>query len=89
MHLSRNFPCKPANAFQQLFFTQHFREIKKGNIGLALQELVNKIRDSTGRKVDYGIMEERGGLVHPSLQVRARHCSSMFDSLGGLSQLCV
>uniref|UniRef100_A0A669P214 Complex I assembly factor ACAD9, mitochondrial n=1 Tax=Phasianus colchicus TaxID=9054 RepID=A0A669P214_PHACC len=42
-------------------------------------ELVNKVRDSTGRKVDYGIMEERGGLVHPSLQVRARHC---------LSQLC-
>uniref|UniRef100_A0A8C3PZU9 Complex I assembly factor ACAD9, mitochondrial n=1 Tax=Chrysolophus pictus TaxID=9089 RepID=A0A8C3PZU9_CHRPC len=36
--------------------------------GLAVQELVNKVRDSTGRKVDYGIMEERGGLVHPSLQ---------------------
>ncbi|XP_019475590.1 complex I assembly factor ACAD9, mitochondrial isoform X1 [Meleagris gallopavo] len=48
--------------------TDKIKEIKKGNIGLALQELVNKVRDSTGRKVDYGIMEERGGLVHPSLQ---------------------
>uniref|UniRef100_A0A803Y033 Acyl-CoA dehydrogenase family member 9 n=1 Tax=Meleagris gallopavo TaxID=9103 RepID=A0A803Y033_MELGA len=59
--------------------TDKIKEIKKGNIGLALQELVNKVRDSTGRKVDYGIMEERGGLVHPSLQVRARHRSSTFD----------
>ncbi|XP_052534448.1 complex I assembly factor ACAD9, mitochondrial [Tympanuchus pallidicinctus] len=48
--------------------TDKIKEIKKGNIGLALQELVNKVRDSAGRKVDYGIMEERGGLVHPSLQ---------------------
>ncbi|OXB71502.1 UNVERIFIED_CONTAM: hypothetical protein H355_004923 [Colinus virginianus] len=54
--------------FQQLFLTQHFREIKKGNVGVALQEFANKLRDSMGRKVDYGIMEERGGLVHPSLQ---------------------
>lgn len=56
---------------------------------MALQELVNKVRDTTGRKVDYGIMEERGGLVHPSLQVRARPCSVMFGSVEGLSQLCV
>ncbi|XP_072203549.1 complex I assembly factor ACAD9, mitochondrial [Excalfactoria chinensis] len=48
--------------------TGKIKEIKKGNVGLALQELVNKVRDTTGRKVDYGIMEARGGLVHPSLQ---------------------
>ncbi|POI26054.1 hypothetical protein CIB84_010198, partial [Bambusicola thoracicus] len=48
--------------------TDKIKEIKKGNVGLALQELVNKVRDTTGRKVDYGIMEQRGGLVHPSLQ---------------------
>ncbi|XP_021264991.1 acyl-CoA dehydrogenase family member 9, mitochondrial, partial [Numida meleagris] len=48
--------------------TDKIKEIKKGNIGVALQEFLNKLRDSMGRKVDYGIMEERGGLVHPSLQ---------------------
>ncbi|XP_065605720.1 complex I assembly factor ACAD9, mitochondrial [Cyrtonyx montezumae] len=48
--------------------TDKIKEIKKGNVGVALQEFANKLRDSMGRKVDYGIMEERGGLVHPSLQ---------------------
>ncbi|XP_015730212.1 complex I assembly factor ACAD9, mitochondrial [Coturnix japonica] len=52
--------------------TDKLKEIKKGNVGLALQELVNKVRDTTGRKVDYGIMEARGGLVHPSLQDSAK-----------------
>ncbi|NXJ12224.1 ACAD9 dehydrogenase, partial [Odontophorus gujanensis] len=48
--------------------TDKIKEIKKGNVGVALQEFASQLRDSMGRKVDYGIMEERGGLVHPSLQ---------------------
>uniref|UniRef100_A0A8B9BW19 Complex I assembly factor ACAD9, mitochondrial n=1 Tax=Anser brachyrhynchus TaxID=132585 RepID=A0A8B9BW19_9AVES len=41
----------------------------KGNVGVALEEFLNKLRDSMGRKVDFGLAGDRG-LVHPSLQVK-------------------
>ncbi|NXC40680.1 ACAD9 dehydrogenase, partial [Penelope pileata] len=44
------------------------KRIQHRNVGVALEEFLNKLRDSMGRKVDYGIIGERGGLVHPSLQ---------------------
>ncbi|NXW30707.1 ACAD9 dehydrogenase, partial [Phaetusa simplex] len=45
----------------------HILEIKKGNVGVALGEFLNKLRDTMGRKVDYGLVGDRG-VVHPSLQ---------------------
>ncbi|CAM9364579.1 unnamed protein product [Bubo scandiacus] len=47
--------------------TDKIKEIKKGNVGVALGEFVNKLRDTMGRKVDYGLVGDRG-VVHPSLQ---------------------
>ncbi|NWY63005.1 ACAD9 dehydrogenase, partial [Chionis minor] len=47
--------------------TDKIKEIKKGNVGLALGEFLNKLRDTMGRRVDYGLAG-RGGVVHPSLQ---------------------
>uniref|UniRef100_A0A493T1U1 Acyl-CoA dehydrogenase family member 9 n=1 Tax=Anas platyrhynchos platyrhynchos TaxID=8840 RepID=A0A493T1U1_ANAPP len=47
--------------------TEKIKEIKKGNVGVALEEFLNKLRDSMGRKVDFGLAGDRG-LVHPSLQ---------------------
>lgn len=38
-------------------------------MGVALGEFLNKLRDTMGRKVDYGLVGDRG-VVHPSLQVR-------------------
>uniref|UniRef100_A0A663MLF2 Complex I assembly factor ACAD9, mitochondrial n=1 Tax=Athene cunicularia TaxID=194338 RepID=A0A663MLF2_ATHCN len=49
--------------------TDKIKEIKKGNVGVALGEFLNKLRDTMGRKVDYGLVGV-GGVVHPSLQVR-------------------
>ncbi|XP_032851702.2 complex I assembly factor ACAD9, mitochondrial isoform X3 [Tyto alba] len=47
--------------------TDKIKEIKKGNVGVALGEFLNKLRDTMGRKVDYGLVGD-GGVVHPSLQ---------------------
>ncbi|KAF1657014.1 Acyl-CoA dehydrogenase family member 9, mitochondrial, partial [Eudyptes chrysocome] len=49
--------------------TDKIKEIKKGNVGVALGEFLSKLRDTMGRKVDYGLVGDRG-VVHPSLQVR-------------------
>ncbi|XP_075015510.1 complex I assembly factor ACAD9, mitochondrial isoform X1 [Calonectris borealis] len=47
--------------------TDKIKEIKKGNVGVALGEFLSKLRDTMGRKVDYGLVGDRG-VVHPSLQ---------------------
>ncbi|XP_075618824.1 complex I assembly factor ACAD9, mitochondrial isoform X4 [Balearica regulorum gibbericeps] len=47
--------------------TDKIKEIKKGNVGVALGEALSKLRDMMGRKVDYGLVGDRG-VVHPSLQ---------------------
>ncbi|XP_071611557.1 complex I assembly factor ACAD9, mitochondrial isoform X2 [Heliangelus exortis] len=47
--------------------TDKIKEIKKGNVGVALGEFLNKLRDVMGRKVDYGLVGKHG-VVHPSLQ---------------------
>ncbi|NWJ09880.1 ACAD9 dehydrogenase, partial [Crypturellus undulatus] len=47
--------------------TDKIKEIRKGNIGVALGEFLSRFRDTMGRKVDYGLVGERG-VVHPSLQ---------------------
>ncbi|NWI14752.1 ACAD9 dehydrogenase, partial [Crypturellus soui] len=47
--------------------TDKIKEIRKGNVGVALEEFLSRFRDSMGRKVDYGLVGERG-VVHPSLQ---------------------
>ncbi|NXW15843.1 ACAD9 dehydrogenase, partial [Circaetus pectoralis] len=47
--------------------TDKIKEIKKGNVGVALGEFLSKLRDIMGRKVDYGLVGDRG-VVHPSLQ---------------------
>ncbi|XP_025922194.1 acyl-CoA dehydrogenase family member 9, mitochondrial isoform X2 [Apteryx rowi] len=49
----------------------HFREIKKGNVGVALEEFLSKFQDMMGRKVDYGLVGERG-VVHPSLEASGK-----------------
>ncbi|KAK2534433.1 complex I assembly factor ACAD9, mitochondrial isoform X1 [Columba livia] len=47
--------------------TDKIKEIKRGNVGLALGEFLAKLRDTMGRKVDYGLVGDRG-VAHPSLQ---------------------
>ncbi|NXM05042.1 ACAD9 dehydrogenase, partial [Tyrannus savana] len=47
--------------------TDKIKEIKKGNVGVALGEFVNRMRDVMGRKVDLGLVGDTG-VVHPSLQ---------------------
>ncbi|NWV01414.1 ACAD9 dehydrogenase, partial [Upupa epops] len=47
--------------------TDKIKEIKKGNVGIALVEFLNKFRDMMGRKVDYGLVGDQG-VAHPSLQ---------------------
>ncbi|NXX42778.1 ACAD9 dehydrogenase, partial [Tricholaema leucomelas] len=51
--------------------TDRIKEIKKGNVGVALGEFMNKFRDTMGRKVDYGLAGDRG-VAHPSLQESAK-----------------
>ncbi|NWR77223.1 ACAD9 dehydrogenase, partial [Centropus unirufus] len=51
--------------------TAKLKEIKKGNVGVALGEFLNKLRDTMGRKVDYGLVGD-SGVVHPSLQESAK-----------------
>ncbi|XP_042311419.1 complex I assembly factor ACAD9, mitochondrial isoform X2 [Sceloporus undulatus] len=47
--------------------TEKIKEIKKGNVSVALNIFVNKFRDSIGRKVDLGLVG-KDGVVHPSLE---------------------
>ncbi|NXD67992.1 ACAD9 dehydrogenase, partial [Eolophus roseicapillus] len=47
--------------------TGRIKEIRKGNVEVALSEFLNKLRDTMGRKVDFGLVGDRG-VVHPSLQ---------------------
>ncbi|NWX85254.1 ACAD9 dehydrogenase, partial [Nothoprocta ornata] len=51
--------------------TEKIKEIKKGNIGVALGEVFSRFQDTVGRKVDYGLVGERG-VVHPSLQASGK-----------------
>ncbi|XP_030425637.1 acyl-CoA dehydrogenase family member 9, mitochondrial isoform X2 [Gopherus evgoodei] len=47
--------------------TGKIKEMKKGNVGVALEIFVNKFRDSMGRKVDLGLVG-KDGVAHPSLE---------------------
>ncbi|NXA33456.1 ACAD9 dehydrogenase, partial [Eudromia elegans] len=51
--------------------TEKIKEIKKGNVGVALGEFLSRLQDTMGRKVDYGLVGERG-VAHPSLQPSAK-----------------
>ncbi|XP_048347747.1 complex I assembly factor ACAD9, mitochondrial [Sphaerodactylus townsendi] len=54
--------------------TEKIKEIKKGDVGVALGMFVKRIRDSLGRKVDLGLLGKDGksGVVHPSLEESAK-----------------
>ncbi|XP_067399884.1 complex I assembly factor ACAD9, mitochondrial [Emydura macquarii macquarii] len=47
--------------------TGKIKEMKKGNLGVALEMFVKKFHDSMGRKVDLGLVGEKG-VAHPSLE---------------------
>lgn len=49
------------------------REMKKGNIGLAIGMVSKKLRASLGASVDLGLTG-KDGVVHPSLEVRELWC---------------
>ncbi|KAH0630094.1 hypothetical protein JD844_012719 [Phrynosoma platyrhinos] len=51
--------------------TEKIKEIKKGNVSVALNIIVNRLRDSIGRKVDLGLVG-KDGVVHPSLEESAK-----------------
>lgn len=49
------------------------REMKKGNVGVVFEMLGKKLKDSMGRKIDYGLTG-KDGVVHPSLTVSRFWC---------------
>lgn len=51
------------------------REMKRGNIGLALGLVGKQLRSSFGASVDLGLTGQ-DGVVHPSLAVRMLKCSA-------------
>ncbi|NWZ86720.1 ACAD9 dehydrogenase, partial [Poecile atricapillus] len=51
--------------------TDKINAIKKGNMGVALGEFLTRLQDTLGRKVDLGLVGDRG-VVHPSLQESAK-----------------
>ncbi|CAB1353138.1 unnamed protein product, partial [Coregonus sp. 'balchen'] len=51
--------------------TGKIKEMKKGNVGVALEMLGRKLGDALGRKVDLGLTG-RDGVVHPALADSAR-----------------
>ncbi|XP_034962168.1 complex I assembly factor ACAD9, mitochondrial isoform X1 [Zootoca vivipara] len=51
--------------------TGKIKEIKKGNVGVALNMFVNTLRNSIGRTVDLGLVGQ-DGVVHPSLEESAK-----------------
>lgn len=54
-------------------------------MGVALGEFLTRLQDTLGRKVDLGLIGDRG-VVHPSLQVMASLLSSHVCSLCFLPQ---
>ena len=48
------------------------REMKRGNLGLAMGMMGQKLRSSLGGTKDYGLTG-KDGVVHPSLAVRPAH----------------
>ncbi|XP_054831337.1 complex I assembly factor ACAD9, mitochondrial isoform X1 [Eublepharis macularius] len=50
--------------------TGKIKEMKKGNVGLALGTLVDRLHDSIGRKVNLGLVG-KDGVAHPSLEESA------------------
>lgn len=51
--------------------------MKKGNVGVVLQMLGKKVRESVNSRVDLGLTG-KDGVVHPSLAVRSRSPLSPF-----------
>ncbi|NP_001015788.1 acyl-CoA dehydrogenase family member 9, mitochondrial [Xenopus tropicalis] len=51
--------------------TGKIKEMKKGNVGVALEMFTKKLRDSLGRKVNLGLTGNEG-VVHPSLEESAK-----------------
>ncbi|XP_063283035.1 complex I assembly factor ACAD9, mitochondrial [Pelobates fuscus] len=51
--------------------TGKIKEMKKGNVGIALEMLSKKLRDSFGRSVNLGLTG-KDGVVHPSLEESAK-----------------
>ncbi|XP_030061622.1 complex I assembly factor ACAD9, mitochondrial [Microcaecilia unicolor] len=51
--------------------TGKIKELKKGNVGVVAEMFFKKLRDSVGRKVDFGLTGEEG-VVHPSLEASAK-----------------
>ncbi|XP_029456675.1 acyl-CoA dehydrogenase family member 9, mitochondrial [Rhinatrema bivittatum] len=51
--------------------TEKIKEIKKGNVGIAVELALKKLRDSLGRKVDLGLTG-KDGVVHPSLEISTK-----------------
>ncbi|XP_006007880.1 complex I assembly factor ACAD9, mitochondrial [Latimeria chalumnae] len=51
--------------------TGKVKEMKKGNLGVAMELLWKKLRDSVSKKVDYGLTG-KDGVVHPSLEESAK-----------------
>ncbi|XP_077181751.1 complex I assembly factor ACAD9, mitochondrial [Paroedura picta] len=51
--------------------TEKIKQIKQGNIGMALGMIVSRVHDSIGRKVDLGLVGQ-DGVSHPSLEASAK-----------------
>ncbi|NWW10046.1 ACAD9 dehydrogenase, partial [Oreocharis arfaki] len=51
--------------------TDKIKAIKKGNVGVALGEFLTRLQGTLGKKVDLGLVGDRG-VVHPSLQESAK-----------------
>ncbi|NXU97440.1 ACAD9 dehydrogenase, partial [Cettia cetti] len=51
--------------------TDKIKAIRKGNMGVALGEFLTRVQDTLGRKVNLGLVGDRG-VVHPSLQESAK-----------------
>ncbi|KAJ8360849.1 hypothetical protein SKAU_G00173740 [Synaphobranchus kaupii] len=61
--------------------TGKIKEMKKGNIGVALEMFGKRLRDSIGRKVDLGLTG-KDGVVHPSLMGSAQKFEENVCSFG-------
>ncbi|XP_062271412.1 complex I assembly factor ACAD9, mitochondrial [Scomber scombrus] len=61
--------------------TGKIKEMKKGNIGLAMGMLSKKLKSSLGGSVDYGLTG-KDGVVHPSLAESAKKFEQNANSFG-------
>ncbi|XP_053171310.1 complex I assembly factor ACAD9, mitochondrial [Scomber japonicus] len=61
--------------------TGKIKEMKKGNIGLAMGMLSKKLKSSMGGSVDYGLTG-KDGVVHPSLAESAKKFEQNANSFG-------